>query len=376
MVEPLNKQQLYELVWEVPMRELAGRYGLTDRGLAKLCERNGIPVPPRGYWAKKRAGAKITKPLLLVLDTEKADTVLLAHAGPKQPKQVSDEFAIPEDIQQAIDRESLPEHKVVVPKTLQNPHLIVARWIRKEELQAASYRKYGDPLYRQEPLTEIEKRRRRIISTLLKALERRGFTIEEDNSYGQFVWVVSKQDRIGFSVSERVWQKRRELTKEEKLDSWYADQKWRRYDEPSGLLRLRISTQYRGGYNVLDFQETSECPLEEQLNDIIAGFIQKLWWVKQERLRREERQQIDWQRQIDAQRQAELRKQEEERKAHLERKAADWRKAQNIRDYVLAVEEAERMGPTVDQSTFLMWKHWALKHANILDPITSRDPLI
>lgn len=44
MSEPLNKKQLYDLVWKRPMMEVAKEYDLSDRGLAKLCERNGICI--------------------------------------------------------------------------------------------------------------------------------------------------------------------------------------------------------------------------------------------------------------------------------------------------------------------------------------------
>ncbi len=50
MQNSLNRKELYDLVWKKPMVEIAKLYGLSDRGLAKLCERNGVPVPPRGYW--------------------------------------------------------------------------------------------------------------------------------------------------------------------------------------------------------------------------------------------------------------------------------------------------------------------------------------
>ena len=76
MTAPLNRNALYELVWSKPMTAVAKEYGLSDRGLAKLCERNGIPVPPRGYWAKKQAGKKVTKPALIVLDPDRPETAL------------------------------------------------------------------------------------------------------------------------------------------------------------------------------------------------------------------------------------------------------------------------------------------------------------
>ena len=59
MAEPLTRKQLYELVWQKPISQIAKEYGLSDRGLGKLCERNNIPVPSRGYWARVKAGQKI-----------------------------------------------------------------------------------------------------------------------------------------------------------------------------------------------------------------------------------------------------------------------------------------------------------------------------
>ena len=60
----LTRQQLYELVWSKPMHHLAKDYGVSDRAMAKLCARNQVPVPPRGYWAKKNSGQKVVRPPL------------------------------------------------------------------------------------------------------------------------------------------------------------------------------------------------------------------------------------------------------------------------------------------------------------------------
>jgi len=40
----LSRQQLYEEVWSEPMYKLAVRYGLSDVGLAKICNRHHVPV--------------------------------------------------------------------------------------------------------------------------------------------------------------------------------------------------------------------------------------------------------------------------------------------------------------------------------------------
>jgi len=60
----LSRDELYELVWSTPMNALAARYGVSDVALAKLCRRRQVPVPPRGYWAKKRSGRPVGRPAL------------------------------------------------------------------------------------------------------------------------------------------------------------------------------------------------------------------------------------------------------------------------------------------------------------------------
>ena len=51
----LKREDLYQQVWQKPMSQLARQYGLSDRGLAKICDRMQIPVPGRGYWARYTA---------------------------------------------------------------------------------------------------------------------------------------------------------------------------------------------------------------------------------------------------------------------------------------------------------------------------------
>jgi hypothetical protein len=55
----LTRQQLYELVWSKPMRDAAATIPMSDVGLKKVCCRQGVPVPPRGYWNKVRAGHRM-----------------------------------------------------------------------------------------------------------------------------------------------------------------------------------------------------------------------------------------------------------------------------------------------------------------------------
>lgn len=52
----ITREELYDAVWTRPMSRLAEDYGISGNGLAKICDREDIPYPPRGYWAKHVVG--------------------------------------------------------------------------------------------------------------------------------------------------------------------------------------------------------------------------------------------------------------------------------------------------------------------------------
>jgi hypothetical protein len=60
----LTREELHDLVWAKPMTQVAKDFQISDRALAKICARKQVPVPPRGYWAKKSAGKDVPKPPL------------------------------------------------------------------------------------------------------------------------------------------------------------------------------------------------------------------------------------------------------------------------------------------------------------------------
>ncbi|AYM06225.1 hypothetical protein [Agrobacterium tumefaciens] len=74
----MSREELYELVWSTPMQKLAETYGLSDRGLAKTCQRYLVPVPSRGYWAKIDAGQPVKRTPLRAVENTALHTV---HIG-------------------------------------------------------------------------------------------------------------------------------------------------------------------------------------------------------------------------------------------------------------------------------------------------------
>jgi hypothetical protein len=58
-METYTRQQLHDLAWSGPMREVAKKLGLSDNGLRKHCAKAFVPLPPQGHWNKVHAGQKV-----------------------------------------------------------------------------------------------------------------------------------------------------------------------------------------------------------------------------------------------------------------------------------------------------------------------------
>lgn len=60
----ISREELYRRVWETPVRTLAKEFDISDVGLAKVCRKNNIPLPPLGYWMKVQHGKTVKTPAL------------------------------------------------------------------------------------------------------------------------------------------------------------------------------------------------------------------------------------------------------------------------------------------------------------------------
>ena len=380
MSETYSRKQLYDLVWSQPMTKVAAQFGLSDRGLAKLCERHGIPVPPRGYWAKQAAGRSVKRPPLLSLEPSRPEPSIFVskHAtiARSQPNSAAEPaLALPDEIQEAVDRENSPEHRVTVAETLRNPHRITAKWLEQQRRDRETAR--SDPLlarlHRTSPAEEvIQKRRIRIIDALLKALEARGFKVRTEHEYGHSPILVDHEvDTVTITVAERLSHQRRRLTDEEKQSRRYSEgQEWTQSATPTGELRMSIK---HGGYGRdAEVADRPDLQLEQQLNAAIGEVIKGMWQAKKRRQEQQESERL--RRAAEARRleQERMEKLEQSRKRRLLQMARRCRDAAEIRDYVQHVAAAvESNLLQVQADEFAKWRSWALGVADELDPIAS-----
>jgi hypothetical protein len=92
----LTRQELYEKMWLRPAISLAAEFGISGRGLGKICRRFEIPVPPRGYWARLAAGKHVTRPPLPSASSDLPSEILI------QPSPEAPAAALPEQVRAEV----------------------------------------------------------------------------------------------------------------------------------------------------------------------------------------------------------------------------------------------------------------------------------
>lgn len=372
----LTRRELYEWVWRQPMTTLAKEFGLSDRGLAKICERNGIPVPARGYWARKTAGQRVVRPPLLDIKGAADHTITISPYWPQNSAAQTEPVGAGgiDPFKELMDRELQDVTLIAVPATLRNPHRIIDGWLEEEERDRARWRSFGSNFqssYTSCYGTPLAKRRLRIFTALFAALEARGFVVDQDRTRKTEVWVCYEQDKITFDLSERVQQKRRKLTDAERKNKWNPNQEWTQTREETGELVLKITSAMPAKLPS-SWRDEPESPLEQKLHFAVVGFIVAAAYERYQREIREEAQRKKWEAEKEAQRREEKQKAELARGATLRLHARSWRRATDIREYVAAVRKATEAGTiSASQEDLTKWIDWALTHADALDPIVS-----
>jgi hypothetical protein len=122
-----NRDELYEEVWATPMQTLAKKYGISDVGLAKICRKLSIPVPGRGYWARKEAGQKVERAALPQIK----ERIVLEKPTPRPEPPKPDNFATPEEAAQ-LERLAQKTGEFFLKRgSLSHPLIVQARTVLK-----------------------------------------------------------------------------------------------------------------------------------------------------------------------------------------------------------------------------------------------------
>jgi hypothetical protein len=362
----MTRDELHAQIWSQPMRTVAKALGISDVALAKRCRSANIPVPPRGWWAKKSAGRPVKiRPLPrapFVLRNyfpalESSKPAGTAH-GPVKPR-FRELAAVKHEIEEAIG-------SAKAPKNLSQPHPIIARLLQQDEARkkdqshASWLSDYLGPKF----VSEIQRRRLRFLCGLFAELERLGCKISGSTHAGEkFSIQVGSCREFLFCHLEKD-----PLPSQSRSSGPHLEQ-----------LQLDI-TEYNNDFSKPKRSWTDgETKLENQIPSIVTGF---LIHVEQE-MRASALRAYDWavQNKATQQRDAELAVKRAEAELIAQQKAnreaqiralvegaGAFETAERIRQYVAVTKQKYTSAHTEEIER---WVSWALAHADGIDPLVS-----
>jgi hypothetical protein len=362
-----DRDSLYEEVWATPMAKLAKKYGISDVGLAKVCRKLAIPVPGRGYWAKKEVGQTVQKLPLPALK----EPVRLYKPTPKPEPPKIEEYTTPDERAQVAKVTERDAQLILKRGSMSHPLIVQAR-----DILGRSNRDGHDLLWTDEPCLDISvskaalPRALRLAAGLITALEEEGFKIAVKKGHKEKTTATLHNQAIGFTIVEKIDHiplasppkggvLQRVLT--------YAGTPHEQ--KPSGRLGLQIWQPWNASPKRWNDGKTRT--LEDLLPEIVAAFLRIALAGKVADEKREAEKAEAERLEEERARKAALIKQEEARVRALHRAAANWERACRIRDLVAAASDgARREGVSVEPGTpFGDWLIWAAEQADRIDPL-------
>jgi len=322
----------------------------------------GIPLPGRGYWAKKKAGTEPPRPPLPALPKGVVPTIVIADIWARR---AGVPLVAPKEIKAAK-----PTPRITVPDTLRRPHPLV-----KQTLDLMKGRGPRDDFIYVGAETCLDVfvsrgsrgRALRILDALLKAREAQDHVLDiippkkvtsywgEERIQPTVTRVKVGEEWIHFGLSEgRTWVKvNRPLEWAAAWGGYSIDQ----VRKPTGRFSLFITngpSGFRASWNDGKKQRVEDC-----LTDFVAYLPLVAEKLKKCREACELRAAVERERARIREEAEEYWQEEERRRKELLVRLERWRLARDIRDYV---SDLRVCGP-VDEDL-----RWALAYADSVDP--------
>lgn len=378
MPQRTTRLELYERVWSGPLASVASQFHISDVGLKKICARFEIPVPNRGYWAKRHAGKPAQQVSLPPRPPGMREDIIVGgnqrHWQYNHPitqeilGPLPDPPAFSEDIADVLRRVSDSLGKVTIAKLTGPKHPVVERLLAQDEAlrekQRTGYYSWEKPVFE----GKFGERRLRFLNSLFLAVARCGGKPE-----------VSTREALRISLRVH------HATVFIKLDRATSPKTNRLSGATSkseDALRFAICRDYDRTVETAFWQDGEAGRIEDFIKDIAIEVITSAevdyratcvhafeWRVR----RKAELEEAARQHQLALERRAleRQRQREQDRIDRLLDEAEALRKATDIRAYVSAVrslvaKNGNPSGHDIDQ-----WARWALDQAARIDPVAN-----
>lgn len=287
-----NREKLYEEVWAKPVVQVAVQYGVSDVAIHKICKSLNVPVPPRGYWARIRAGEKIKKPPLPAAKGISEKTGLKTFEGTKVPTAPKQTLSfLTEDERQKVlleaDQIQLPDENAKLHNKIRAYHSKVKEWNkndRKPEGAQRSFKNYTNrpPFLAGVISSETLPRVYRILDALYRQVEILGGSVNDELS------LQIRNEHVSLEISEAQDEIKHEITRQEaqeliiyedamRHNKWASKPNIRKYDYIfNGKLRICIrQSRY--------FRDSEKEKVESRLGDMLIELYEESEVVRKNR---------------------------------------------------------------------------------------------
>jgi hypothetical protein len=406
----LSRDDLYELVWSKPMLELAKDFGISDRGLAKRCNRLGIPVPGRGYWARVDAGQSPYRPRLPKREEKWSDQKALtvapsigAYTSALVAREVLDAGSSPSGAK------SIPtqiQELVIVPSTsiLEALPPIKRTALRRKHAERSRFTfERGEKTGAVVDLAvtgAVLDRALLLADTLLRAAEALGWAFDDplvlNQKQGRPAEVEERSsnadqkgdatepnkgrllvegEQVAFLIEERFRTDPRqptahELAREKREYNYHAP---RKVEVPTGALRVvRIDTYRRyWGPERRSWYDRKGKKVEQQLPKVLLGFYDLALATKARRAKHEQEAREEEERQRRKAEWEAVQESNDKLIGQLETDAGAWHRARYLRRYVAAARRTlgSQALPVRFRKETIDFLNWAEGYVNQLDPL-------
>lgn len=365
-----DRQELYEKVWQVPLRKLATEYGVSDVALGKVCRKLQIPLPGPGHWTKIECGHTIPRPAL----PEVKDLPVLLRQVREEKAPLLSEDSPELDRIDRIERCPTPSltkamlANPLIEKTRQG--LREARTTDRGMLWGGHEVDWLDVRVSKDCLT----RALRIMAAIVFMLEQEGFQLVVEKRRSESTSAIVLGESIRFGLVEKSRQVKAAPAPNAKSSSIYNYNPIRL--EPTGILSIEVWSYYSVGAQKT-WRDRDNAPLEAQLPKFVAGMVRIALRKRADQKAQEEREQAR-QKKIDEVTEILDRIEAEEKKIKtLKKEAVAWHRAERIRKYAAAVRErAEAKTDASERAKILEWTDWAERQADRIDPLKESPPSI
>jgi hypothetical protein len=390
-----SRVDLYSAVWSKPMMKLAEEFGISGRGLAKLCERLKVPVPPRGYWRKVSLGQSIKKIPLPEVEFTKYElwknqsSLDDLERRRKAEEERSAIFNNPDieikdkDIQE-IASNTLRAEQARNPMVLVSEQDITSPLVKKL-LISQTRNKTAPPsnTYSGKLAIDVTEscalRAALLMETLLQGFKERrwAFSIEKEDTSPHVRMLVNLfGQRIYFAIIEPFTNKRFPLTEKERKayeeDHHYGRvPKYRYISTATGRLLLSIND---GKRVYQSWEDRGKQLIEASIKEIMLGFIYVAIQSSNETilaLEREQRLKLEQARKLEEERLKRLDAKRYEKLIADSEAYSQMKKIQNYVEYVKNQVQAQAADP---DSEISKWLEWAQSKMNNLNPLKNGFP--